>query len=115
MTKFMALAKQDEENKISKSITKRQRPIGNYIIIGLVMLVGLSYLIFVNKVATDGYQVKALTEKVEQLNDQNKKLELESSNLKSMISVSQVSQNLQLVSINDMDYLSTSTGAVAYK
>ena len=91
------------------------KPVLMYAMIGSVVFIGLSYLIFVNKVATDGYQVKELSEKIEDLRYENKKLELETSEIKSLQKVSDRSQDLQLVKIDKMDYVTSTTSTVAYK
>lgn len=91
------------------------KQVWGYFMIGLVVVVGLSYLTFVNKVATDGYQVKALSEKVSELKNKNKKLELESSALQSMQRVSSASQDLNLVAISGIQYVTAGSNAVAAK
>lgn len=102
-----------EKQNVKFANRPKKRPLALYIVCGLVLTTGLAYLVSVNKVATDGYQVKELTERIEELKYENKKLELESSDLRSMANVSRVGQNLELVAVKDMDYLSAPSGAVA--
>ena len=75
MTKLINCKK---KKRISLKACLGKQTLG-YTMIALVAVVGLSYLTFVNKVATDGYQVKALSEQASELKNKNKKLELESS------------------------------------
>lgn len=113
MTKFSI---KQPKRKIKEIAKQKVSPVFFYMVMALIVIVGMSYLIFVNTVATDGYQVKELSEKIEDLEYNNKKLDLEISKLHSMSSVSDVSENLQLVSVSKMDYIEAgSTGVVAYK
>ena len=119
MTKFIKLAKKKrkmsaQSNKFVKKVIKT-KPTTFYVVVSLVVLIGLSYLVFVNKVATDGYQVKALSEQIEQLKDNHKKLELEAAGLQSLSNIHEIGETLELVSIDKMDYISATSTAVAYK
>lgn len=118
MTKFTDLVHHKGGQETTKKIkpkTDSQKPTAFYLVLSLVIVVGLSYLIFVNKVATDGYQVKELSGKIEALGADYKKLELEASSLQSMSNINDLSQSLDLVSIKEMDYISSSGTVVAYK
>ena len=119
MTRFINFARKKSEQKQKKErISKkafRNKPMVFYAMLALVIVVGLSYIVFVNKVATDGYQIKELSEKIETLKADYKALELEASSLQSMSNINEISESLDLVSIFQMDYLSTSGTVVAYK
>lgn len=117
MTRFINFTHRKSKTKTRKERSKNvvQGPMAFYVILSLVIVVGLSYLVFVNKVATDGYQVKALSERIDTLKTDYKGLELEASGLQSMSSINELSESLNLVSISQMDYLSSSGTVVAYK
>ena len=85
------------------------------IMIGLAVVGSLSYLIIINRVATSGFEIKALEQKVETLKQTNRKLQLEATELQSLTKVESSAQALGLTEVAQVEYLPTTGGAVARK
>jgi cell division protein FtsL len=73
---------------------------------------GFVYLWQINSLATKGYKIKDLEEKVSQIKDQNKKLELEVTELRSSARIAEKLKELNLVEVAKIEYL-TANGSVA--
>jgi len=78
----------------------------------ITALCGLIYLWQINGLATKGYKIKDLEEKVSQIKDQNKKLELEVTELRSSARIAAKLKELNLVEVARVEYL-TDSGSVA--
>ncbi len=81
--------------------------------IALVISLGVSYLFSVNQTASRGFEVSSLEEEVETLAQENKKLELEASELLSMGNVREVSKDMNLVPVEKVEYLRDSMVALS--
>ncbi len=75
-------------------------------------LCGLIYLWQINGLATKGYKIKDLEERVSQIKNQNKKLELEVTELRSSARIAEKLKELNLVEVAKIEYL-TANGSVA--
>lgn len=75
------------------------------LILALILLSGLIYLIQINQVATGGFEVRALEEKIGDLKEDNKKLELQITELQSLSRLNEEVKDLDLVAQGEVDYL----------
>lgn len=73
------------------------------------------YLIQVNKVATTGFEIRALEDQITELNDENRELELQLVELRSMKNLSKKITDLNLVDANDISYINISGPTVAQR
>ncbi len=105
---FLLQGERTKTKRISWSFPKSR-----LIILVLIILVGLVYLVQVNQVSTGGYEVKALEEKIEKLNQENKKLELKAVELQSLTKIRQATEGLNLVAQKKVDYIVTEAPVVA--
>jgi len=79
----------------------------------IIFLVGsvFLYLLQINSLATKGFKIQALEMQMSELNESNKKLNLEAVRLRSMAELNEKVQNLDMVPINNFSYIdATSTG-----
>jgi len=117
MSKFFCLSRKKRGSKTKcKKIIPAMRAnlkIINTILAVLVVVVAVSYFVQINSLATKGYQITELEDKVEQLEQEKKDLELISLNLQSMGTVKEKVDGLGLVAINDVQYLTPTPVAVA--
>ena len=65
----------------------------------------LFYFVQVNSISTKGYEIKELEKHVQALKESNKRLEIESSALKSIESIQNEAQSLNLVPSGAVKYL----------
>lgn len=79
----------------------------------LVLLAG-AYLYVMNGVMVSGFKLQELKLKVQALADDNRNFELQAISLKSYDNLSQKLQQLQMVTVDNIDYLSV-TSALAKK
>jgi len=83
------------------------------VIFGLIIMVGLVYLIQTNQVSTGGFEIKELNKKVEELQKESKKLELEAAKLQSLKTIKAATEEMNLVSVSKVDYLTLPPSSVA--
>lgn len=79
----------------------------------MVAVLGVSYVIVVNTVATGGFALDDLRDRVSVLELQNRELELKAADLTSLSSIQKSVNDLRLVQNDTIEYLDTSAGAVA--
>lgn len=77
----------------------------NLLSIAAIISLGLCYLISVNQAASGGFQVTELEQRVAELQQANEKIELQISETLSMSAVKEASTDLDLVAVEDVDYL----------
>lgn len=122
MSKFILFSKlnRKKEKTVLKvkgsrwySFVQNQHKFLNILMVALIISLGVSYLFSVNQTASRGFEVSSLEEEVETLAQQNKKLELEASELLSMSNVQEVSQDMNLVPVERVEYLRDSMVALS--
>ncbi|MDP2918300.1 MAG: cell division protein FtsL [bacterium] len=120
MARFLNLASSGEIQRGKRKKTLRRKvkigPVALcFVTILLLCLVSLFYLTQGNQVATKGYEIKDLENKLNNLKEENRKLELEAASLQSVRNVEEGAKKLNMVPIEKMSYVTTSGTAVALK
>lgn len=95
------------------SFLQNQQKFLNIFMAALIISLGIGYLFSVNQTASRGFEVSSLQEQMETLASQNKKLELETSELKSMAQIEQVKETIGLVPVEKVEYLRQSAVALS--
>lgn len=103
--------KTEKANKRSRFVTLNLK----VVICGMVVLMGLTYLVQVNKVSTSGFAIQDLEQRVKELKKENAKLELEAARLESLNTIEERVQKLNLVSVEKVDYLEIPDSQLAQK
>ncbi|MDP1884100.1 MAG: hypothetical protein Q8L10_01920 [Candidatus Moranbacteria bacterium] len=75
---------------------------------------GALYLYQVNDIATKGYEVRELESRIQELTKENKKMEIQEVELRSMYNIEKASQGLNLVNSGEVTYVEIN-GPVAMK
>lgn len=83
-------------------------------LLGLILFVGLAYIVQVNVNATSGYQVTELSEKAEELKKIQKKLEIRAASLRSIENIERVRERQGLEKVTYIEYIDTEKPAVAF-
>ncbi len=65
------------------------------------------YLWQINDLATKGFQINSFEEKVANLKDNNKNLELQAADLQSLSNIEKLEKDLNMVKVNKVEYIST--------
>ena len=91
----------------------------NLVSLAFVMIIGTFmcgaiYLYQVNSIATKGYEVRDLESQIQDLNKENKKMEIHEVELRSMYNIEKASQDLNLVNSDAVTYVELN-GPVAMK
>lgn len=86
-----------------------------FVTIILLCLTSLFYLAQANTIATKGYEIRELEEKLATLKEKNKKLELKAAELQSVKNIEEGVKHLNMVPIDKVIYLSGEGTAVAMK
>lgn len=86
-------------------------------LIGLLLTIGggIAYLSLINRVATTGFEIRTLEQRVEELRRAGQKLELEATELQSLAIVESETESLGLTQIAKIEYLAAGAPAVARK
>ncbi len=118
MSKFMISAKLHElkEQFYKKNfLLNYQLSSKNLVIVFFILIsvVGLLYLVQINALATKGYKIKELEERVSDLRDKNKGLELQITELRSSERISREVENLEMVAVSRVEYLRANGTSVA--
>lgn len=109
--KFRKPVKVSEKKQTKSGIKSRTNFVVKALII--VFLVGsiFLYLLQINSLATKGFKIQKLEQKVNVLKTKNKKLSLQAIKLRSMAELNEKVRNLDMVPISQYSYLeATSTG-----
>jgi hypothetical protein len=83
------------------------------VLVLFTFVAGLFYLSQVNSLATTGYKIKALEEKAANLRQQNKKYELEITELRSTARINEAIKRLEMVEVARVEYLKANGSTVA--
>lgn len=81
----------------------------------LIFLAGIFYLVQINLTTTKNFQVKDLDRKIENLKETKKKLEIKSAGLRSTSLLVDKSEELGLVPVGKVDYLTIQDSTFAVK
>lgn len=79
----------------------------------LIFAAGLVYLFQINSMTTKGYNIKDLEDRAADLREQNKKLQLQITDLRSTERINQELQRLNMVEVARVEYLQANGNSVA--
>jgi cell division protein FtsL len=83
------------------------------VMLGITVIVGVSYFLQTNVSATQGYQIRTLEQQLGELKDSNSDLKLKYIELQSMANVIDQAAELQLVATGNVEIVVPGSGAVA--
>ncbi|MCX6763839.1 MAG: hypothetical protein NTZ97_03875 [Candidatus Moranbacteria bacterium] len=78
---------------------------GTFFLISLILLLGIFYLYEVNSIATQGFEVKDIEGKIQELDKESQKLKIREVELKSMNSIERALEEFNLVSSQEVSYV----------
>ena len=102
------------ENKFWQNIRIDFRSL-NIIFISLIVLTGFLYLFAINQTATSGFEIKGLEARIDQLKQDNKKIELYTAELQSLNRIEMESKSLNMVAVSKYEYLPAVGSVIAVK
>jgi len=82
-------------------------------LLGLIAFFGIMYLASINSVAIKGYEIADLERHISKLENENDKLNFEISQYRSMHSIQDRLQGLEMVPISKIDYIDLTAGVFA--
>ncbi len=88
-----------------KSVSLNSTQKINIALAGLVVLLGFGYLFQINALGTKGYEIKKVEQKIQALEEQQKTLQLESSDLQSIEKIQLQSAAANFVPSNNVTYI----------
>jgi len=117
MPKFFNLSKTKRNFKGSNdnkfNILKFRNINLRFVFFCLIITFGIGYLLIANNTAIKGFKVKELENKVADLQEQNKKLELDAIRLQSVGEVEKKISELSMVKLAKTEYISATGSSVA--
>ncbi len=78
----------------------------------MILITGLSYVMTVNAVATQGYQIKTLQGQLADLKEVNKKMEVASANLQSLKTIADDLPKDGFITVERLEYLAANPAEV---
>lgn len=123
MSQFLTIAKSNSLAFGGRKRAIRQKPVSSsgmewvnlsFLLVVLICLLGVGYIFEVNRVATQGYEIRELEKRVQDLKDKNEKLKIREAELRSMYNIEQNSKDLDMVAPKDVSYMQL-PGNVAMK
>ncbi|MFH1366470.1 MAG: hypothetical protein ABIH38_00580 [Patescibacteria group bacterium] len=117
MTRFVQLAQArrnilPERSPFWSRLRFNQQKISLVIFFGLIFS-GFAYLAVINNVSTGGFELKRLEQRVDELKEQNRQLELEATKLESLNTIAAAGSQLELKPSDKVEYLEVTPPAVA--
>lgn len=100
-------------DQVKKFSFTRHEPAIRIAVFCLIAVLGISYVVVVNTVATGGFALDDLRERVSALQHENRQLELQAAELTSLSRIQASVADMQLVRTDAIEYLDASAGAVA--
>lgn len=85
----------------------------NLVALALILMIGLLYIVQVNRATTKGYQMRTLEDQIELLGIENQHLEMKVAENKSVASINERVQMLGMVPATTPDYVAVGTPTVA--
>jgi cell division protein FtsL len=79
----------------------------------LIIFCGVLYLWQINSLATKGYNMKDLEAKASELKDENKRLQVQITDLRSVARITEKVQELKMVEVARLEYLKANGSTVA--
>jgi cell division protein FtsL len=86
----------------------------NFLLVVLICAAGVFYIFEVNDVATQGYKIRELEKRAQELRDNNEKLKIQEAELRSMYNIEEKTKNLNMVAPESISYMAL-PGNVAMK
>lgn len=87
----------------------------NIVLMLLIMIVAISYLYYMNQTATGGFDIKGMENRIEQLNKENKQLEVKAAAIQSLSAIEQSSTQSGMVATTKIEYLPAVGSSVAVR
>lgn len=84
----------------------------NLILLSLIVILGLTYLFVINSLSTKGYEIKKLQSQLNQLESEQKSLQVQASNLQSIDHIQQTAKLLNFVPATNVTYVNDSNYAL---
>jgi hypothetical protein len=78
-------------------------------------MVAVSYLYYMNQTATGGFDIKGMENRIEQLNKDNKQLEVKAAAIQSLSVIEQTSAQAGMVATTKIEYLPAVGSSVAVR
>lgn len=119
MTKFIRRKFEKEKSPLRRNYFLQSIRGGsltlNIILLVLIVFAGLSYLYYTNQTATGGFEIKGLESSIEELQKNNKKLELTSAELQSLAKIEEAVAGMEMVAVSKIEYLPAVGSVIAVK
>jgi cell division protein FtsL len=103
-----------ERKKMFKAQPKLGRVTLSFVLVALVCAAGVFYIFEVNNLATKGYEIRELENRLEKLRKENENLRIQEAELKSMYKIEEKTKELNMVVPANVSYLNL-PGDVAMK
>lgn len=85
-----------------------------FVFIAIIILSGIGYLYQVNFLATQGFEMKEIEKKIQDVEKENKQLQIREIELRSMSNIEKATEELNLVNSSNVTYIEVA-GSVAMK
>jgi len=119
MTKFIQQKFKSEKPPMRKRVfwqgLKGSSITLNILLFMVIAFAGISYLYYTNQTATGGFEIKGLEQRIEELQQDDEKLELKAAELQSLSVIEEAVADMEMVAVSTIDYLPAVGSVVAVK
>lgn len=119
MTKYRVSKKNQPNNGFLEHPKQKRIRLGDsglrILLLALIIVVGFSYLYYINGTATGGFDIKGIENQIEETSKQNKHLEIRSAEMQSLAVIEEASQGLEMVPTSYIEYLPAVGSVIAVR
>jgi len=116
MSPFQKFTKVKHEFKHTNKYRSLLKPeMLNVVVIVLILAMGTMYLVQVNRATTKGYQIRDLEKRIQTIEDNNQKTQLEIAEMQSLDSIEKRIEKLGMVQVDRIEYVKVPGTAVAVR
>ncbi|MFA5052231.1 MAG: hypothetical protein WC544_04230 [Patescibacteria group bacterium] len=87
----------------------------NVLLLVLIAMVAISYLYYMNQTATGGFDIKGVQNRIEQLNKDNKQLEVKAASFQSLAAIETAGTQAGMVATTQIEYIPAVGSSVAVR
>ena len=113
MNNYFARKRKKKKKETLKSSVRKGQKTASLLLVVAVLFGSVAYVWLINDASTQGFVLHSLETKVQELENENQSLELEARRLQALSQVEDRMQELLLVEVTDVEYLTRGPSQVA--
>ncbi|GEM_PF-1522787 len=112
--KYITSDEASRKNSFLKRLAQKSVAL-NVLLLVLIIFAAFSYLFYINRTATGSFEIKGLESRLSQLQEDNKKLELQAAEIQSLSNIEEGVKDMDMVAVSHIQYLPAVGSTVAVR